>query len=180
VTHYTRTYLTFEGIHFPPTTSVNQSFQAGERICFNYFTNVVGPNPIQGVGTLTGLYLEPDFSPDTQQRMLAKFRRDVAGVKKKHPNLKFSPSTLMAGDHRWDTVYGWTEDANSVEGWKPLMLNQSDVDALHSGSKIAFVLVELAYMDMGKLHHARICQFLQTPSEAPGVWHFCEVFRNPD
>jgi hypothetical protein len=177
-----RSYLVFDGTmrfgerrdnlgHLVP----GQNLHVGDGLFFNYYFNPTGPNPIQvdGHGALTKL--EPDFSPDTQKRVIEYFKAEVKKEKKEHP-LPPHWSTLMPQDRgQWNTAYAWTDDFKQHQ-----IITKSDLDDLTLGTKVAFVLVEIAYKDNGNLHHVRTCQFLQPPATAPGVWHYCDDFKNPD
>lgn len=178
-----RSYLVFDGtMRFGErrdnlgNLQADQNLRVGDELFFNYYFNPTGPNPILIDGHSALTKLEPDFSRDTQKRVIEYFKAEVKKEKKEHG---FSPSwsTLMPQDKgHWNTAYAWTDDFKQHQ-----IITKSDLDELTSfGTKIAFVLVEIAYKDNGKLHHLRTCQFLQPPATAPGVWHYCDQFINSD
>ncbi len=168
-----RAYLVFDGpMRFPDKIDGNgktlsdRNFQVGDRLEFNYFTNVIGPRPIQTHGTHRALALAPDAKIETQQELIRLFRQPP-----ENPVI-ITPATLMPSNRRFGTVgavVGPTADK------KPLILDQQTIDEIHAGKKIVFVIVELGYMDLGQLHYARVCQYLQPPAYAPGIWHDCHV-----
>jgi hypothetical protein len=152
---------------------LDQNFQVGDKIFFNYYYKATGPDPVELKEVARWLYLESDSGPETQRKMIADFKKGLNEDRKKHL-ITTEPSTLMPGDQRWSSVYAATEDRQ----YRLATLN--DLDKLRTGAEIAFVLVELSYTDNGKLHHLRTCQFLQPPATPPGIWHYCEGFNQSD
>jgi hypothetical protein len=178
--HPSRSYLVFDGpISFGERKDgqgrplPDQNFQVGDKMFFNYHFSATGPDPIESKGVARWLYLEPDFSPETQRKMIADFKKRLNEERKQHP-ITMETGTLMPGDHRWDSVYAATEDKQIR------LVTLDDLAAFRAGTEIAFVLIELSYTDNGKLHHLRTCQFLQPPATPPGVWHYCEGFNRSD
>jgi|SRR5208282_2263540 len=172
-----RSYLVFDGImRFGERRDAmgqlvaDQNLHVGDELFFNYYTNPTGPNPILVGSAARLIILEPDFSPKSEQEAIESFK---AQVKKAHVKSKWK--TLMPQDTgRWDTAHAWTEDGHH------LLITQPLLNDLRTGTQIAYGLVEISYKDNGKLHHLRTCQFLQPPTFAPGTWHFCDNFTNPD
>jgi hypothetical protein len=166
-----RSYLVFDGVMRFPT---DQNLAVGSPLFFNYYYKATGPNPVL-VGSAARLTeIASDFSPDTQHKVIEDFKARVAKEQKEHPSLP-TYSTMMPQDNpHWDSARAYTVNN------KPQIIEQSDLNELAVGTKIAYVLVELAYKDRGKVHHLRTCQFLQPPALAPGTWHYCEGFVNPD
>ena len=171
---HVRTYLVFDGpLQFPRKFDPNggiatdQNFRVGDRLEFNYFTVVRGPNPIWTHGTATGFVLEPDSRIETQREIVRLFWQ--SGQSTKRPEI--IAQELMPGDRRFDTV------PKSISGQPPraIALDQATLDDIHQGRKVVFAIVELGYTDAGELHHARVCEYLLPPAYAPGVWHYCDV-----
>ena len=151
----------------------DQNLQVGDRLAFDYYFKATGPNPVTTIGTASWLYVEPDFSPETQKPMIADFNARLKKEQKQHV-VKAVPFTLMPEEKdRWNTVYAQADK-------KYRLVTQPDLDALRVGQEIVFVIVEIPYLDSGKVHRLRTCQFLQPPATFPGIWHFCQGFTNPD
>jgi hypothetical protein len=177
-----RSYLVFDGsARFGDRRDssgnlvADQNLHVGDELAFNYYFNPTGPNPILVNGRASLAKLEPDFSLDTQNKVIGYFRAEIKKEKREHP-ISQKWSIMMPQDKgHWDTAYGWTDDFKQHH-----ILTVDELNALRFGTTIAFVLVEISYKDNGKLHHLRTCQFLQPPATPPGVWHFCDKFTNPD
>ncbi len=145
----------------------DQNLRVGDVLAFNYHYHVLGPNPVKELITGQRLYLEPDATSQTQERILADFKFNVAMDSKK---IKLKPHTLSPGLEAWNSVIAYTADK------RVRYVTQKDLDELHAGTTIAFVVIDMAYLDNKKTHHFRVCEFLQPPAYAPGVWHDCEGF----
>jgi hypothetical protein len=132
-----------------------------------------GPNSVQlGEQAFEG-FLEPDFSSDTQQHLVGEF---LTRIKKEEKNLSkpASVATMIPGDGQFDTAFVWTSSlVHRVAG-------QQDLDDLHAGRLVAFVISQIGYKDAGVVHHLRRCEFLQPPAPTNGVWHLCNLFNNSD
>ncbi len=180
-----RSYIVLDGaVRFPEKWDyygqlvADQNLKIGEKFAFNYHYRVVGLNPIKKFGECRWLYLEPDSEPLTQQKIIADFRKRCDKDRKNFQNkfqgqLKIEPKVLFPTDSPWNTAYALTED-NQYR-----LVTQKDLDALHGGLAIASVFVEIPYIDNNKMHHFRVCQSLQPPALAPGVWQSCRGFE-PD
>jgi hypothetical protein len=142
---------------------------------FNYYYKATGPNAVLVDGAARFTEIAPEFSPATQQKVIKDFQTAVRKEQKDDHPIKPKYHTFMPqdGDH-WDSAYAFTEDKQHQ------VITQHDLDALAAGTEIAFVVVEISYKDNDKIHHLRTCQFLQPPAVAPGIWHYCEDFTNPD
>jgi hypothetical protein len=176
--HTARSYVVFDGtLHFAERKDdkgqllPDQNFQVGDKIFFNYGIRATGPNPIELKGFARWLYLEPDFGPGTQRQIVADFKRRLNEERKQ---TTIEPGTLMPGDHRWDSAIAFDENKQFR------LVTRTDLDAFRAGTEIAFVLAEVSYLDNGKLHYLRTCQFLQPPAIAPGVWHYCDGFNQSE
>jgi hypothetical protein len=176
-----RSYLVFDGtMRFAERRDANgqlvadQNLHVGDELFFNYYFKPTGPNAISVGDSARVVRLEPDFSPKSQQEALEYFRAEIKKDDRDHP-VKTKWATMMPQETgHWDTARAWTEDRHH------LLITKLLLDELTVGTQIAFVLVEVSYKDNRKLHHMRTCQFLQPPAIAPGTWHFCEDFVNPD
>ena len=141
----------------------------GDRLSFNVFTRNKGPNELQGVIDALWLYLETDYEYSTQARLLADFQRRIRDSSSAHPAI---PRSLEPGDGHFVSAFAWDETNN------PNYLQQPDLDALHAGTKICFVVVQVSYNDNGVTHHLRRCEWLKPPASHPGIWHFCQDFAS--
>jgi hypothetical protein len=176
-----RSYLVFDGTaRFGERRDrlgqlvADQNLLVGQELFFNYYYKATGPNAVLVDGTARLTKVAPDSSPATQQNVIKDFKAELRKELKDHP-IKPKYSTLMPQDNdHWDSAHAWTEDK------KHQIITQPDLDALTAGTGIAFVLVEISYKDNNTLHHLRTCQFLQPPATAPGTWHYCDDFTNPD
>jgi hypothetical protein len=151
----------------------DQNFLVGDKIFFNYYYKATGPNPIELKQAAGWLYLEADFGPETQRKLVTDFTTRLSEERKQH-SIAAEAATLMPGDQRWGSVFAATEDKQYR------LVTRNDLDKLRAGTEIAFVFVELSYTDSGKRHHLRTCQFLQPPATPPGIWHYCESFNQSD
>ncbi len=83
-------------------------------------------------------------------------------------------STMNAGDQQFFSP------AVLDESLKPTTIAQDDLNQLHKGAKIAFIVTEIFYKDQGRNHHLKRCMWLQPPAYPPGIWHFCGLFNDSD
>ena len=119
--------------------------------------------------------LEPDLNSDTQKKTVNEFLAAVREGKKESLSKPASPATTMTpGDAMFNTAFVWT---NAREH---RIAAQQDLDDLHAGKLIAFVIAQINYKDAGVIRHLRRCEFLQPPAGANGIWHSCELFNNSD
>jgi hypothetical protein len=139
--------------------------KVGQGYLFNIFYRQDGPNPVELLGTMFALYEEQDATPQTAEQVANDFSKKMQVASKVPAQNTF---TLARGQSAFNTAFAL--DATG----RPRYLTQSDLDALHAGSKIVFVISQIDYSDGGKVHHARMCTWLQPPaSPPPGVWHVC-------
>jgi len=180
-----RSYLVFDGtVRFPERRNEkgqllpDQNVQVGDQLAFNYYWKASGPNPVTMLNSVRWLYLEPDVGEETQEQMIADFKMKIRKAQKE-PLFRSQPPNILnpADQSVFNTVFAWTDDSKN---YKAYLVTQSDLDALHMGKKIAFVMVEIMYLDNNELHHLRACQYLQPPATFPGIWHYCIGFTNPD
>ena len=178
-----RSYLAFDGIpRFGERKDekgqflADQNFQVGDQLFFNYYYEASGPNPVTVIGTARRVYIEPDFEVNTQQAMIDNFKTRLARERKER-KVKPVLSKFMAQDGgRWNTAY-----ASAVgDDKQPRIVTQSDLDALRFGTEIAFVVIEMEYLDNKQVHHLRTCEYLKPPASPPGIWHFCDLDFNSD
>jgi hypothetical protein len=161
-----RTYLIFEDKEAFPFTPT-RDFVVGDQLAFNVFTRNIGPNELQGVVYYLWLYVEDNFAYPTQDKVLANFKRKI-----REPGIPPAPRSLEIGDRHFITAWAWDENKQQIQ------LSQSLLDALHAGTKICFVVVQVNYKDNGVQHHLRRCAYLQPPATRPGIWHFCKDFAS--
>lgn len=172
-----RSYITFDGVpRFVGTTSTVEGgdFKPGDLLAFNLHYQVSGPNSVQTISRAMAVYAEPGFGSETQRAMIDKFTEEVQEERKTNSAASMS-GTLMPGDKRFDTAHLFVG-----RGQTPQPLTQEDLNELKIGQKVAFVVFEILYKDLGKLHHTRMCAWLQPPASPPGIWHYCDVFENSD
>lgn len=172
----TRSYIVFGGNPEFPRRMENgilkeqQDLSVGNLLFFNYTFRATGPNPVGFLGGTRWLYLEPDPSAETESEMIKNFTTKI----KKNQG-KNTEATWMPGQSGFDS-------AENIDGnGQRRVIRQEDLDALRTGRKIAYVVVELAYEDNDTLHHSRLCIFLQPPAMvATAIWHYCSLFNNAD
>jgi hypothetical protein len=175
-----RSYIVFDGNmrfgekkDYKGQLIADQNLQVGDEFAFDFYFRATGPNPVDLYSVSRWLYVEPDFQDKTQRDMIATFKQRLSAERKKQIR-KPEPSTFMPGERRFDTAYAKSEPNEHR------IVSHDDLNALRNGTEIAFVIVEVAYMDTKKLHHLRTCQWLTPPAIAPGIWHFCVGFTNSD
>lgn len=113
---------------------------------FNYYYGNSGTNPIQLGASLSRTYSRADSLPDTINQVIAEFKQTV----KSHTVKTVLPiETMMPKEHRFGTAYNWIDDEHHK------ILTADDVTAFRLGTKTAFVLVEIPYLDNEKLHHRK-------------------------
>jgi hypothetical protein len=180
VTPEVRSYIVFDGSmrfgekkDYKGQLIADRNLQVGDEFAFDFYFRATGPNPVDLVSVSLWLYVEPDFQDKTQRDMIEAFKQRLSAERKRRPG-KSEASTFMPGERRFDTAYAKSEPNEHR------IVTQDDLNALRNGTEIAFVIVEIAYMDDKKLHHLRTCQWLTPPAIAPGVWHFCEGFTKSD
>jgi uncharacterized protein (DUF2249 family) len=155
------------------TPLADQNLQVGYSLAFNYRFKQVGPNPVELIRESRWLYVEPDDAPSTQRQMIADFKKNVHAERTPDDNPKES-ATWVQGREAFDTAFA--ADANR----HVRIVTQDDLNALHAGTEIAFVIAELTYEDNKKVHHSRLCSYLQPPARYPGIWHGCIGFNHSD
>lgn len=173
-----RSYIVSDGpASFPPRLDhdgqllIDQNPRVGDPLCFNYYFRSAGPNPVTTLGLAKEVYLEPDAKDTTQNQMIEDFSNEIA---RERPKITIQPHAFGPEKKSMDTVFTWTKDRKHYR-----LFTKGDLDRLHRGRTIVFVIIEIPYSDNDKLHHFRMCQFLQPPAVAPGVWHDCNGFE-PD
>ena len=115
--------------------------------------------------------VEPNTEHETQKQFADNF---VNEIEKERRTVQPGSSTMMPTDEAFITAFSATDSTKS------LVLTQDDLDKLRAGTEFAFVIAQFDYKDSVKTHHLRRCMWLQPPSQAPGTWHFCEVFNTSD
>ncbi|HZQ22630.1 MAG TPA: hypothetical protein VFA89_07495 [Terriglobales bacterium] len=164
-----RSYAVWDDFVFPPRPdSQTSAFQEGDVFAVNVNFKQSGPRPVELLDTSAALYIKPDAERTTQVALM----NDFMGELRKEEKLtgRGGPSTLEVGEHRFGTAF---------EPSKRRVI-QADLDKLKLGEKIVFVMAQITYKDLGTIHHARRCAWLQPPAYAAGIWHFCEVFGISD
>jgi len=173
-----RSYLAFDGDpKFTGTSASNTEgveFKPGDPLGFNVHFKATGPNSIQSGGEAFEGLLEPDFNPDTQKRIVGEFLTRLKEEEKRLSKPAAPPATMTPGDAVFDTAYVWTNMREHR------IAVQQDLDDLHGGKLIAFVISLITYKDAGVTHHLRRCEFLQPPAAVNAIWHFCQLFNNSD
>lgn len=144
----------------------------GDGFFFNVYIKATGPNPIEVIDAARWVYVEPDYSPQTQKNMIADFKARLS--KERKTFRQGESSTWMPGDGRFFSAYA--VDAEN----KHRTITTEDLSRLQAGTELPFVIVEITYKDQGAIHHARQCAFLQPPADPPGIWHYCEGFNKSD
>jgi hypothetical protein len=186
------TYLSFDGpIRIPQNRMVGaplgamtpeRAFVVGDKLAFNYFLKVHGPNPIQLFAESQSVYLESDANDDTQRRMIDDFKRRTRQEWKKNPQVTQNYVTLRESDSEshFNTAFSFT----SNKQYHVLTLKELDdlntPTAPNSPNLTAFVVIDVPYKESGKWHHLRTCRYPVPPLGPPVIWHFCNYFTNPD
>jgi len=156
----------------------DQSLKAGDPIFFNVYFRQNGPNPVVFLGSIRTTYLETDFKEETEQKLIAEFKKissnDWRKYRANRQKQKREPPAFQVGQSSWNSAYGFSGTA------QPLHWTQDDLNALRAGNEVAVVLTEIAYEDNHKPHHARRCEVLQPPAIPPGTWHLCDGFNGTD
>jgi hypothetical protein len=177
ITPMQRSYIVFDGTPiFTGSTSQTEGgdFKPGDPLGFNVYFKVTGPNATQMVNTALEAFIEPDYSPNTQSKVASKF---ISRVKREIKALEPSPNaTMNPGDRHFATAFAFA----SPDSKEHRVLTQQDLDDLHAGRSVAFVVMQITYKDGGKTHHLRQLVFLQPPAAPTGVWHFGQPFNNSD
>lgn len=173
-----RSYIVFvDTPHFPQETKNSQmsspvDFKPGDDLAFNVSYRQSGPNPLQIINMSRWLYTEPDFKGDTQQSLIADFKKSMQR-ERKSGLWSSEPSTLGLGDGGFFTAF-------AQDGKVHRKATQEELERLRAGAEIAFIIANITYTDLGIVHHLRRCLWLQPPAAVPGVWHFCDGFNNSD
>src|SRR5207244_3052056 len=134
-------------------------FASGDVLVFNVYFKQTGPNPVQKVETARWLYIEPDTESSTQARIVSDFLSRLRTEKQKAPLTQ--PPTMTVGDHQWVSAF------NNVGGVNR-RATPDDLTALREGKLIAYVVVQMTYLDRGVPHHLHKCHWLQPPASPPG------------
>lgn len=167
-----RSYLTFpDAPKLAGGLQENENFTVGERLMFNIHFKVVGPNPLQLISQASYFSFESDSSARTQTETVNTFRKKISSREEGVYTSLVEPETMMPAEDQFLTVP------------VPLVasrLSTEDLNALHTGSKVAFVLNEFTYKDKGRTHHLRRCLMLQPPGTIPAIWQYCFAFNNSD
>jgi hypothetical protein len=165
-----RSYLVFDGSpYFAPHKDdkgqplTDQNLQVGDMFGFNFNYKQIGPNPVEVTRLSKLLYVEPDYSPETQKRVIEDFKEKIRTAK----IVDKSTSTFTLGQSAFSSAFAAT-NTNQVR-----IVTQDDLNALHAGTEIVVVIAEIVYEDNKNVHHARLCMLLQPPATFPGVWATC-------
>jgi hypothetical protein len=181
-----RTYLEFDGnIRFPQDVAADgrtwgpeRNFRVDEEMYFNYFFRALGPNPIQVFASSQWIYLEPNASAETQNKVVKAFKQRIARNLKAHPEFAENGTSMYEkGIDQWNSVF--TSDKQDEDG-KHRLVAQQDLENFKLGTVRVIVLIQVPYKDNGKWHYLRTCQYLVPPATIPEVWHFCDYFINSD
>ena len=148
----------------------DQNLKVGYLFGFNYKFKQSGPNPVDLIEESRWLYVETDDAPTTQKNMIADFKKRIRTDKAPDGG---EPNTFWQGREEFNTAFAATDH-------KVRIVTQDDLNALQTGTEIAFVIVQLTYEDNKKVHHARLCSYLQPPARYPGIWHDCIGFHHSD
>jgi hypothetical protein len=155
----------------------DQSWKVGQSLAFNFDIRATGPNAVELLAIIPALYLEDGHEPNVGQHVITKFQRTLKVLWKGHTHDK-EFMTLTAGQGGFRTAFTMSE--TGVEDQRRAV-TQEELDAIHSGSKLIFVIVEMTYRDGGKAHHTRMCDFVLPPALFPtAIWETCGGFGNSD
>ncbi len=176
-----RSYIVFDGYPYfgeykddKGLPLVDQNFQVGYQFAFNYRFKQTGPNPVDLTEESKWLYVEPDFEHNTQRSLIADFKRRMRMPSEREPDSgNREPATFTQGRDAFNTAFAAIDHHVRI-------VTKDDLNALHAGTEIAFVIVQLTYKDNKKVHHARLCSWLQPPARYPGIWHDCIGFNHSD
>jgi hypothetical protein len=174
-----RSYVTFDGLPIFVGSTIPKTeggdFKAGDELAFNVYFKATGPNPIQLISQAWELFIEPEFSAASENTAVDEFLvRTNREIKRLTPPA--SPQTMMPGDRHFNTAYGYA----SAESLQQRVLAQQDLDDLHTGRSVIFIVAQITYKDNGRTHHLRRCGGLQPPATPPGIWHFCRLFNDSE
>jgi hypothetical protein len=145
---------------------------AGLPIAFNLYYKQVGPNPVDLGGIVAAAYLRDDSKSVTQEELSRQFTSEVAA---KQAGWESSPVPVQHPTMGVSTSQFFTAEARSQTS-EPLHYTQDELDGLDKGTKVAFVMLNVPYKDLGEIHQLRMCMWLQTN----GVWHYCDVYNKLD
>jgi len=150
-------------------------FRAGDELAFNMYFKATGPKSIQLINQAWELFVEPDFSSTSENTAVNEFLARInEETKRLIPPL--SPQTMMPGERHFNTAFGYV----TAESPQHRILTQQDLDDLHTGRSVVFVVAKITYKDNGKTHHLKRCGALEPPATPPGIWHFCRSFNDSD
>jgi hypothetical protein len=171
-----RSYIVFDG---PPAFEPrrdnkgaalpDQNPQVGDPFVFNFDFKQQGPNPVELIHVSKRLYLKPDSDPQTQNTVIADFAKQVRA----EASINHS-ATFAIGKSAFNSAFAIDDNGQGR------IVTKDDLDALHAGTEVAIVIVQINYRDDRKVHHARLCYFLQPPAYFPGVWQACQGFNHSD
>jgi hypothetical protein len=147
----------------------NDPLAIGQELAFNIHYKQAGPNPVELIETRRWLFIASDYQDSTQDALIKDFQKKL-----NKPSTLEAPSTLMPTDNRFVTAFGRNDDGSL---WS---ITQERLDDLTTGRAIAFIIAQVTYKDVGKVHHLRECAFLQPPARTPWVWHYCSGFTHSD
>jgi hypothetical protein len=176
-----RSYVQFEGMPLfvgssaPPIE--NTKFSVGDPLAFNIHYGVSGPNPVTLLSVAMGTEIANHVLTENQgydQKVVdAAIYEFLAEIKKEQHKIKPAShsisQTLMAGDHRFNTAFSWTDKSYTTHR----LVTQRDLDDVKSGDETWIAISILTYSDAGNVHHARQCMWLDAPGDTHGVWHDC-------
>jgi len=174
-----RSYLVLDGN--PRFTGPNAGgteggdFVPGSQIAFNIHYKNSGPNALELGEQAMAAYLRDDIKPETEGKLVGEFTDEVEREKKMfgRPKSKaLNVHTMGAGTAEFFTANAWSQDLQRI------LFTQDDLDKLKTGEKVAYVMADVSYKDLGVQHHFRVCMWLQKPASSSGIWHFCSVLNN--
>jgi hypothetical protein len=153
-----RSYVVFDG---PPYFSIDddkgqplpdRNLQVEAAFGFNFDFKQAGPNPVELSQTCQHVYVESP-SPNVERDLIADFEARI----KKRPATAKETVTFELGHSGWLTAFASSKTNEN----KIRVVTQEELDALHAGTEIAFVIVQINYKDKNVMHHARLCMYLQ-------------------
>jgi hypothetical protein len=137
-------------------------FVEGKRaFMFVYWVNR-GTLNVVNLHAASKLYMGPDNSDGTQEAIINDWMT-ISG-----PDLlnKTPAATLSRGGTARALVsaYGPT-------------LSREDLDNLHTGKTLMYLVSQLTFFDKNGYHDIQRCGFLQPPAWEPDFWHYCRMFN---
>jgi hypothetical protein len=171
------TYITWSGMPSFGRVKLggDAHLQVGDLLGFNIDFKNNGPNAVMVKSQCQSLFVEPDDSVETEQRVIAEFKQFCDNWRKVQPQ---SQLTMGPGQALFVTAFAPDQPQTSSTYPRPIRhVTQEDINKLKNAQEFGFVVAEINYIDSGKLRHLHLCTWLQPPADPPGVWHLCGVFN---